>query len=285
MELELLKAKYGVDDDAIRRVLCPLYLPITIENKSVCRTKGQKHFHVDFYVNVNDSNVEFLCPGKTGKIIPKDFVILSNCPWQELLKGRILKIENTKAYGELYVGSNKKGHLLQSIKSVNSGDFLEIDPYGIGAKLLSSLVEYSLSNLLKKHGFTILRMSEDCAKHVGPYYNFDFTVSKKGVSKRLEVKSLWGTNLEYARLIHSKSSTHLTSSCVFDAQDIFAVNLFLRTGNVNDFAFAASVSSAQSVYGLPCCANHSAYVHQNPICDVGNGVWFKDLETVWNLLQ
>lgn len=56
-------------------------------------------------------------------------------------------------------------------------------------------------------------MPEDCAKHLGTYYNYDFEFEKNGITKKVEVKSIWGTDTRFARLIHSKSKTHLTSSC------------------------------------------------------------------------
>src|SRR5690606_22116330 len=114
-----------------------------------------------------------------------------------------------------------------------------------------------------------------------------------------EVKSLWGTNTSYARLIHSttskpkgpanlwtpeqKRSYYPTSSCKFTTQDIFAVNLFLRTGNIREFAFARSVSNANKKYGLPYVREYPEHVNQNPLCEIGDGSWFGSLDEVWNL--
>ena len=72
-------------------------------------------------------------------------------------------------------------------------------------------------------------------------------LERGGMQKRLEVKSLWGTNTRFARLIHStttkptgdpntwtpqqKANYYPTSSCKFATQDFFAVGTFLRTGN------------------------------------------------------
>lgn len=117
----------------------------------------------------------------------------------------------------------------------------------------------------------------------GIYKNYDFEVSKLGATKRLEVKSLWGTDTRYARLIHSLGRDYPTSSCKFATQDFFAVSLFLRTGGIRDFAFARSVSSADQLHGLPPAEKYPAHVNQNPLCEIGNGSWFETLDEVWRL--
>jgi len=121
------------------------------------------------------------------------------------------------------------------------------------------------------------------AKHIGGYTYFDFEVEKKGVTKKLEAKSLWGTNTKFARLIHSLTDGYPTSSCKFATQDFFAVSLFLRTGNIRDFAFARSVPKDVKKYGLPRAEKFPDHVNQNPTCDVGDGTWFGSLDEVWNL--
>lgn len=143
-------------------------------------------------------------------------------------------------------------------------------------------------------------MPEDMAAHLGAYMNFDFIVEKGGIRKRLEVKSLWGTNTRFARLIHStttkpkgspetwteqqKLNYYPTSSCKFATQDFFAVGLFLRTGNVSDFAFARSVPrDAGHPYGLPAARKYPDHMGQNPSCSIGDGTWFATLDEVWNL--
>ncbi len=127
------------------------------------------------------------------------------------------------------------------------------------------------------------RMPEDMAKHLGQYYNYDFEFERYGVIKKVEVKSLWGTNTDFARLIHSTGKDYPTSSCKYATQDIFAVSLFLRTGNIRDFAFARSVPSDEKSYGLPPASGYPEHVNQNPRCEIGDGVWFGSIEEVWNL--
>ena len=163
-------------------------------------------------------------------------------------------------------------------------DYLEIDQYGAAAKILSALVEHNLAELAKEKGYHVTRMPEDCAKHIGEYYNYDFEFSKNGTTKKIEVKSLWGTDTRYARLIHSTSKSHLTSSCKFETQDIFAVSRFLLTGNSKDFAFAKSISKKDDpIHGLPPAQNHSDYVNQTPLCQIDNIVWFDNIDDVWNI--
>ena len=118
---------------------------------------------------------------------------------------------------------------------------------------------------------------------MGEYYNYDFEFERDGVTKKIEVKSLWGTNTDFARLIHNTGRDYPTSSCKYVTQDIFAVSLFLRTGNVRDFAFARSVSSEIKPYGLPSATGYPEHVNQNPICGIGNGSWFATIDEVWNL--
>jgi len=145
------------------------------------------------------------------------------------------------------------------------------------------LVEYSLVQILKEAGYTVRRMPEDMARHIGTYRHYDFDVEKGGVTKKIEAKSLWGTNTRFARLIHSKTDDYPTSSCKFETQDIFAVSLFLRTGNIRDFAFARSVPKDVKPYGLPRAEKYPAHVNQNPTCEIGDGTWFATLDEVWKL--
>ena len=142
-------------------------------------------------------------------------------------------------------------------------------------------------------------MPEDMARHLGAYANFDFKFERADVVKKVEVKSAWGTNTEYARLIHSttkrpsgperswtaeqRKNYYPTSSCKFETQDIFAVSLFLRTGSIRDFAFARSVPDDEKPYGLPRAENHPEHVNQNPSCTVGDGTWFPNIDDVWDL--
>ena len=130
--------------------------------------------------------------------------------WREIAKGRIINVDSTKsvAEGEIYLGfGGKADELKLAIDQLTEKDFLEIDQYGVAAKALSGLTEYYLVEHLKSRGFEVLRMPEDMAAHLGSYMNFDFLIERKGVQKRLEVKSLWGTNTKFARLIHSTTTS------------------------------------------------------------------------------
>ena len=168
---------------------------------------------------------------------------------------------------------------------------MEIDNYGISSSLTSALAELEFSEIAKSKGYSVKRMPEDIAKHLmedGKYYNYDFLIEKDGVSKKIEVKSLWGTDTSKVRLIHALGNNYKTSSCKFETQDIFAVNLFLRTGRIKDFAYAISKYEGDDPYGLPCATGKSGdklteYVHQNPDMVIGNGKWYGDLDEIWKI--
>ena len=186
------------------------------------------------------------------------------------------------ATGEVYVGSGNRITLASVYKELTRSDFLEIDQYGAAAKVLSGLSECALSLQLQKQGFKVFRMPEDTAKSVGSYRNYDFEVIKGSDARRIELKSLWGTNTDRARLIHSTGKDYPTSSCKFATQDFFAVNLFLRTGNIENFLFARSLStSTDPQHGLPPVKGHAGHVNQNPECKEDNKVWFTDLSKIW----
>lgn len=286
----------GADAEAIRAILCPVLIPMIslskhtkIKNKSCVGT---------FTVSIQPAWEHLMVPGRTGKFVSSKY-FAGESAWSELAKGRILQIDKRAnvAHGEMYFGGlSKAAEILAALEHVNDGVYLEIDQYGASAKVLSALVEYSLLKRGLQGGFTVRRMPEDVAMHVGSYYSYDFEFEKAGVMKRVEVKSLWGTDTRFARLIHSKSNAgatsgkrknpndvYLTSSCKFSTQDIFAVSMFLRTGRIDDFAFARSVSNAHKPYGLPFSPSYPDYVNQNPVCDLGNGAWFPAIEDVWNL--
>ena len=198
----------------------------------------------------------------------------------------------------MYVSGNKDD-LLKAIEGLTADDLWEVDQYGAAAKVLSALSEYYLVRYALSKGYEVVRMPEDMAKHLGFYANFDFQFKKDGVTKRVEVKSLWGTDTRRARLIHStttppkgpeaswtddqKKNYYPTSSCKYATQDIFAVSLFLRTGGIEDFAFARSVPADEAKYGLPRSSNYPDHVSQNPLCEPGNGIWFADIDEVWKL--
>lgn len=279
-----LTKRYGlVDPEALLKVLVPLHVPIQTLDKQIFRVPGQKHWRASFTVELNERSRSILAPGRTGKFVSKGHVKGVE-PWSEICKGRVLKIDPSRAVaeGEVYVGSNKKG-LEKALEALTCDDYLEIDQFGASAKVLSSLTEAALATVLEEEGYEVLRMPEDMAKHIDHYANYDFQATRNGVTKKIEVKSIWGTDTRFARLIHSKGEEYLTSSCKFATQDFFAVSLFLRTGNIRDFAFARSVPIDVAPYGLPRAGKFPDYVNQNPLCEIGDGTWVSDLSQIWNL--
>ena len=290
-----LTRRYGaISPESLIKVLCPLNVPILSLDKNVIKIAGQTHWRASFTAAINAETREVLQVGRTGKFIPASH--LEGGPWKELAKGRITSLNDPAgiADGEIYLGSGPtKAGLEVALQGLTDQDFLEIDQYGAAAKVLSALVESELATQLTHSGFRVRRMPEDTAKHLGVYPSYDFEVfGSDGCLRKVEVKSLWGTDTRYARLIHSKSTGtdngqpnfYATSSCKYATQDIFAVSLFLRTGNVADFAFARSVSrDTGHPHGLPAAAAYPEYVNQNPLCTVGDGTWFAKIEDVWDL--
>jgi hypothetical protein len=249
-----IRKRYGnVEPEALEAILTPILIPIVKLDKNIEKFKGQTHWRASFTIDIDEKWAPLMQRGTTGKFVPASYT--KGGVWREICKGRIIDVDwkKKKAHGEIYVGK-KKADLDDAVKELSVGDYLEIDQFGASAKILSSLAEYYLAKLAKEQGFKLLRMPEDTAKHLGTYYNYDFEFEKNNIVKKVEVKSLWGTNTNYARLIHSttarpkgpenkwtadqKRSYYATSSCKFSTQDIFAVNLFLRTGNIREFAFA-----------------------------------------------
>jgi len=301
MTLQDLARRYrGATPESLVAVLCPLLIPIESINPEVHRLPGQTHWRASFTVPITSENEEVLQRGCTGKFVPRAYVEGQD-RWREICKGRIVELDTAGvvACGEIYTGSTRRA-LDAAVQELTTDDFLEIDQYGAAAKVLSGLAEYFLVEAAKSEGFKVYRMPEDMARHLGRYANFDFIFEKEGVRKKVEAKSLWGTNTAYARLIHSRSTRrpsgpeaswtedqrqnyYPTSSCKFATQDIFAVSLFLRTGNIQDFAFARSVPQGEYPHGLARSSGHPEHVHQNPECEIGNGSWFASIEEVWNL--
>jgi hypothetical protein len=278
-----LTSRYrGADPQALIQVLCPMLVPIHRLDKEMFKVPGENHYRATFWVVIDESNQELVIRGRTGKFVPKEYT--RGGIWREIAKGRIIEVdpEESLATGEVYTGGTKK-QLVEALDELSEDDYLEIDQYGAAAKVLSGLVEYSFARIVRESGYKVTRMPEDMAKHLGTYYHYDFELERDDAIKRVEVKSLWGTNTKYARLIHSKTKEYLTSSCKFETQDIFAVNLFLRTGDIRDFAFARSVPIDVKPYGLPRSSKYPEYVHQNPPCEIGDGTWFASIDEVWDL--
>lgn len=294
---ELSRRYEGATLEAIAAVLCPLLIPIDTLDKAVFRNPGEKHWRASFTVKLTDENRSVMVRGRTGKFVPGDSQGVS---WREIAKGRIYDVDYEKsvACGEVYVGSEKKD-LEIALSELDETALLEVDQYGAAAKILSALSEYYLVQHGLENGYEVTRMPEDMARHLGAYANFDFVFKKDGVFKGVESKSLWGTDTRRARLIHSttsppkgdkgtwteaqKKNYYPTSSCKFETQDIFAVGLFLRTGSIKDIAFARSVPVDIALYGLPRSRNFPEHVNQNPLCEPGDGIWFANINDVWNL--
>ena len=300
-KIDSLTRRYnGTSLDALSAVLCPLLIPIYSLDKKIFKLDGETHYRASFTVRVSDENRTILQRGRTGKFVPGSFGSGTTGLWKEIAKGRIIDVAPTRgtASGEIYTGGTR-GKLEQALIELSKADLLEIDQYGAAAKVLSGLAEYHLVEIVQDAGYTVRRMPEDMARHLGAYANFDFEFEKDGIAKKVEVKSIWGTNTEFARLIHStttrpqgpesswtpeqRKNYYPTSSCKFATQDIFAVSLFLRTGNIQDFAFARSVPNDENEYGLPRTEKYSEHVNQNPRCQIGDGTWFATVDEVWNL--
>lgn len=298
-QFRLIQRRYGnAVPDAFVDILCPLLIPIRTIDRQIIKLDGQSHYRATFTIDLSPENRQIVCIGRTGKFVPKEFGL--GGAWREIAKGRIIHVNQTNklAVGEIYVGSNRR-ELEKALESLTDDDLLEIDQYGAAAKVLSGLAERSLLMQLTEQGYQVQRMPEDMARHLGNYLNYDFKVSKGDSERKVEVKSLWGTDVRYARLIHSttskpkgdpsewtpeqRSNYYPTSSCKFKTQDIFAVSLFLRTGDINSFAFARSVPSDMRPYGLPRSSKYPEHVNQNPICEIGNGTWFGSITDVWDL--
>lgn len=282
---DLCKRYHGMTVDSLRHILCPMLIPVRKIDKKVFKISGQQHWRASFEIEIRDTYSELMTVGRTGKFVPGAYVNGFGI-WNEIAKGRITDVDFKKgiAHGEIYIGNSSKEELASALSVLTVKDCLEIDQYGASAKILSALVEHSLADLARSAGYQVTRMPEDCAKHLRAYYNYDFEFRKNGLTKKIEVKSLWGTDTRFARLIHSKSKTYLTSSCKFETQDIFAVSLFLRTGNLMDFAFAKSVPASEDpVHGFPHATGFPAYITQNPLCKIDNKVWFDSIDGVWDI--
>lgn len=296
---QVLSKRYaGATAEALMAVMCPLLIKIKTLDKTIFKVTGQTHNRATFTVDLEEDNQTIIQIGRTGKFVPKAY--LAGGPWNEIAKGRIVSIDTSTgiATGEIYTGESSLSSLQQALAILDEADFWEVDQYGASAKILSALSEYFLVEHGKSLGFQVIRMPEDMAKHLGAYANFDFLFMKDGVTKRVEAKSLWGTNTSCARLIHStttapskdkslwtedeKKNYYPTSSCKFTTQDIFAVNLFLRTGNIRDFAFAKSLPlNPSNPTGLPFVPKYPEHVTQNPVCNIDNKTWFGTIDKVW----
>lgn len=285
--IEVLLARYGgANLELLDRVLVPYRLRLVeVEVASDLRSATFKAVvpH-DAWTNFEE--------GTTGKVVPQEHVE-GGAPWREVIKGRIRACDADFASGELYF--NTPSRMASALSEVKVGDYLEVDPFGVSSKIESALCEASFFQKAERLGFSVTRMPENVAMHVGTQNYYDFRLERDGKVFRVEQKSLWGTDTTKARLIHTvskdgggKNSTRsdrqvwTTSSCRFQDQDIFAVSMWLRTGRVDDFAFALSVpDDVHARWGLPRVPKHPAHVTQNPpIPDPPSGAWTSDLDEI-----
>ena len=286
--IDLLLQRFGgATSELLDSVLAPHRLKIT----KIDLPAGGRRATAKFEAEAPAHSGTIFEEGTTGKVVPQAHVEGAS-PWQELIKGRILKSDADRVEGELYFDSAR---FKKAIAAVKVGDYLEVDPFGVTSKVESALCEAALYKKAKDLGFAVTRMPENVAKHIGTQNYYDFKLEKDGKVYRVELKSLWGTDTTKARLIHTvtkaggtgKNSaredrqTWSTSSCRFKDQDLFAVGLWLRTGQIVDFAFALSVSDDDHPqWGLPKVPRHPAHVTQNPpISDPPRGPWTMDLLT------
>ncbi len=272
----------GATTEMLDRVLTPYRLQLS----KIVISKDQKS--AEFEAEIPDDVWTTFEEGTTGKIVPKKYVE-GRAPWKEVIKARIRETKEHTVVGELYFTPSR---IKAALKEVKVGDFLEIDPFGVTSKIESALCEAAFFKVATAAGFTVIRMPENVAKHVGTQNYYDFRLERNSLVYRIELKSLWGTDTTKARLIHTVSKegggknskredkqVWDTSSCRFQDQDIFAVSMWLRTGRITDFAFALSLSEdSHNEWGLPKVPKYPHHVTQNPpISDPPSGPWTIDL--------
>jgi hypothetical protein len=292
--LRRLTRRYGdVDSVKLESVMAPALLPVVDIDSTLIRVT-KTLWTARFRVAVERSEAPFIMAGRTGKFVPAAYRD-GDASWREIAKGRFiadLPEGGDIGEGEIYYGTGgSRSALEDALAELKVGDYLEIDRFGASAKLTSALVEASLLQLAQEAGFSVRRMPEDMAKHISPTYpSYDFEISDGGVTAKVEVKSVWGTDTTKARLIRTKTQANPTSSCRFDTQHLFAVSLFLRTGGLMDFAFALSVSRDHDPdWGLATATDAQGHpipthVHQNPpIGSPPDRPWVTDLRKAFEL--
>jgi hypothetical protein len=294
----LLRRFGGATVEMLNRVLTPYRLRITElseargeetktkgkKGSQSRKAKGRKRFRAEVTGDIWTTFEQ----GTTGKVVPKDYVE-GEAPWREIVKARVLTSTPTHVDGELYFAGPR---LETALAEVQVGDYLEIDPFGVTSKVESVLAEAAFFREAERLGFSVIRMPENVAMHIGTQSYYDFRLQKDGKEYWIELKSLWGTDTTKARLIHTVSRDGTgknkarkdrqiwrTSSCRFRDQDIFAVSMWLRTGRITDFAYALSVpSDKHSKWGLPKVPTYPEHVTQNPpVPDPPSGAWTPDL--------
>ena len=280
----MLKRYQGMSEEAFLAIFCPRLIPIKKIVNNVFLMPGQQHYRASFQLEMKEEYADLITETREGIFVPSSYAV-GEGEWKNLAKGRIINVDrqNHIAYGEILFG-NTKEELEEALKHLSEEDYFEIEEYGISEKITSSLIEYNLVELAKKEGYTVTKLPNTRGKAADLQDEYPFEFTKNGVTKRIQVKSLWFQDARYARLIDLKSNRYLTSSCKFDAQDIFAVSLYPRTGNTMDFAFAKSISKTQDpLHGLEEARGFAGFVTQNPECTIDNTVWFDTLDGVWEV--
>jgi len=281
----LLRRFGGATAEMLNRVLTPYRLRIIEIAEIKQGQKTKRRFRAEVPGDVWTAFEQ----GTTGKVVPKTYVE-GNSSWREIVKARILNSFPAYVEGELYFSGPR---LQAALAEVRTGDYLEIDPFGVTSKIESALAEAAFFREAEGQGFSVIRMPENVAMHIGTQSYYDFRLQKDRKEYRVELKSLWGTDTTKARLIHTVSreggagknkarkdrQVWRTSSCRFRDQDIFAVSMWLRTGRITDFAYALSVQSDKHrTWGLPKVPKYPEHVTQNPsVPDPPSGVWTSDL--------
>lgn len=280
----ILKRYQGMSEEAFKNIFCPALIPIYKIVNNVFLMPGQQHWRASFQIKIQEEYSGLIIEGREGCFVPATYVA-GEGEWKNLAKGRIINVdkESGLAYGEILFG-NTKEELEAALENLKEEDYFEIEEYGMSERITTALVEYNLVQLAEKKGYQVTKLPKIKSKAADAPDEYPFEFTKNGVTKRIQVKSLWLEDTRYARLIHPKSNRYLTSSCKFDAQDIFAVSLYPRTGNTIDFAFAKSISNVlDPLHGLPEARGFAGFVAQNPECEIDNIVWFDSLDGVWEV--
>ena len=276
----------GMDIEALTAIFCPVRIPIYKLVKNVFLAPGQQHFRASFQIQITEDVQELMAEGRTGVFVLADYV-KGEAAKKEIAKGRLISIDKEQgiAYGEIFSTNTSKEDLEAALELLTEEHYFEIDSFNMAEKITEPLIEYQLERIAKEKGFHVTRIPKNRVKAADSADDYTFDLEKDGIVKRVQVKSLWGDDPKYARLIHPKSNRYLTSNCKFDAQDLFAVSLYARTGNTTDFAFAKSISVTEDeVHGLPQAPGFVGFVTQNPLCEIDNTVWFDDLDKAWEIL-
>tara|TARA_B100000767_G_scaffold269785_2_gene292183 strand:+ start:1887 stop:2798 length:912 start_codon:yes stop_codon:yes gene_type:complete len=272
---------YDTINDFVVPFLIPNYLEIISIQDIGELTKRGSGWSILGQIRKDERLELTLARGCSGKIVPGTFVN-GGGGWSELGKVRVHEDTGSTLIVEFYAGSKSRRESISVLSGISVGDYFEYDPYGVTPKMVSATAERVFELIAKDEGWNVTSMPDDKAAHLGPKEHYDFQIHRGNLTLRAEVKSLWGTDTRKCRLIHSLGRRHQTSSIRFEDQDIVAVSLFLRTGRITDFAFAASVSTTVNQYlGLPPTTNYSEHVNQNPDCVLLDGrPWFPDINSL-----